>query len=457
MGTHPIFESDFDCLTESMDHVQQILLKQLSGQPTNAGSTDSGQVDWAAKAKQWAEEQKRAEERRKRETLIKEQQEQQAQQSGSLQGWKNEHPSWRKNDPIPPPPPQLSHQQQPQQQTYQVKQPQNQGFNNESFNVRFAQYQQQKRQQHQQQRLPQHHRQHHHQQQHQQQERRKSFQGKKVIEKNEIETAKQNRNLPKWMLDEIERLQAKQSAGEDLEEGDEKHLSELQQLADQDDSEGESSDDDWKTEGRKISEELTRANEQSSGEETEGDTIEPLTTEDIERVKNQVLAATMKQIFLKVTDDLTGKICQKFHAKVARENEPTSSGLGGLIGYADSDSDKEDDQNETSDNGDLTDSDNETDDSVELRARRKKFEKKQKRRLKLLRLKRGSDDELSDDSDSSQNSSDSRSRHHKSRRSRSRSKHRNNRSRSRERDRHRHRRRSRERSRRKRSTSKRRR
>ena len=35
---------------------------------------------------------------------------------------------------------------------------------------------------------------------------------------------------------------------------------ELQQLADQDDSEVESSDDDWKTEGRKISEELTRGN-----------------------------------------------------------------------------------------------------------------------------------------------------------------------------------------------------
>ena len=56
---------------------------------------------------------------------------------------------------------------------------------------------------------------------------------------------------------------------------------------------------------------------------------------------------------------------------------------------ADSDSDKEDDKDHTSDNGDITDSDNETDDSIELRARRKKFEKKQKRRLKLLRLKRG--------------------------------------------------------------------
>ena len=199
-----------------MDHVQQILLKQLSGQPTNAAPADSGQVDWAAKAKQWAEEQKRTEERRKREALIKEQH--QTAQSGSLQGWKNEHPSWHQNDPIPPPPPPpIQHQQQ----TYQVKQ--NQGFNNESFNARFAQYQQQKRQQHQQQRLPQHRQhQHHH---HQQQQRRKSFQEKKLDEKNEISAAKQNRNLPKWMLDEIERIQTKQSAGEDLEEGDEKHLS----------------------------------------------------------------------------------------------------------------------------------------------------------------------------------------------------------------------------------------
>ena len=34
--------------------------------------------------------------------------------------------------------------------------------------------------------------------------------------------------------------------------------SELQKLADQEDSEAESSDDDWKQEGRKISEEITK-------------------------------------------------------------------------------------------------------------------------------------------------------------------------------------------------------
>lgn len=84
--------------------------------------------------------------------------------------------------------------------------------------------------------------------------------------------AKNQPNLPKWMMDEIERLQAKQSSGEDFEENDEKHLNglfllkfevnqtnaELQQLADQEDTDGESSDDDWKQEGRKISEELSR-------------------------------------------------------------------------------------------------------------------------------------------------------------------------------------------------------
>jgi len=121
--------------------------------------------------------------------------------------------------------------------------------------------------------------------------------------------AKNQPNLPKWMMDEIERLQAKQSSGEDFEENDEKHLNELQQLADQEDTDGESSDDDWKQEGRKISEELSRANEQSSEEEV--DMIEPLSADDIERVKQEVLRAAMKHILMKVTDDLTGKICQK--------------------------------------------------------------------------------------------------------------------------------------------------
>jgi len=224
------------------------------------------------------------------------------------------------------------------------------------------------------------------------------------------------------MMDEIERLQAKQSSGEDFEENDEKHLNELQQLADQEDTDGESSDDDWKQEGRKISEELSRANEQSSEEEV--DMIEPLSADDIERVKQEVLRAAMKHILMKVTDDLTGKICQKSIATV--QPPPAINGLGGLIGYADSDSDEEEEddkgskKNETDNNsnGEIS-SGFESVTSGELRVRRKRFEKRQKRRLKLLELKRGSDDELSDDSDSSQNST-----HHHRRRSRSRSKHR---------------------------------
>ena len=35
------------------------------------------------------------------------------------------------------------------------------------------------------------------------------------------------RNLPKWMQDEIERIQAKQAAGEELEENDQKNLTGL--------------------------------------------------------------------------------------------------------------------------------------------------------------------------------------------------------------------------------------
>jgi len=204
--------------------------------------------------------------------------------------------------------------------------------------------------------------------------------------------AKNQPNLPKWMMDEIERLQAKQSSGEDFEENDEKHLNELQQLADQEDTDGESSDDDWKQEGRKISEELSRANEQSSEEEV--DMIEPLSADDIERVKQEVLRAAMKHILMKVTDDLTGKICQKSIATV--QPPPAINGLGGLIGYADSDSDEEEEddkeskKNETDNNsnGEIS-SGFESVTSGELRVRRKRFEKRQKRRLKLLELKRG--------------------------------------------------------------------
>ena len=192
-----------------MDHVQQILLKQL-----NAGQQQqqNEQVDWAAKAKQWAEKQKRDEE-----TRLRNEQRKKELEAQGLQGWKNEHPSWERRPsnggsiPPPPPPPtqnfasqnaHLNQSYQPNQQNFQ-----NSGFNNESFNARFAQYQQQKRQQH-------------HQRPNRMQQRRKSFPEKK-FEKVEAK----NRNLPKWMLDEIERLQNKEASGEDLEEGDEKHLS----------------------------------------------------------------------------------------------------------------------------------------------------------------------------------------------------------------------------------------
>merc|ERR1712189_105138 len=35
MGTHPIFESDFDCLTENIKKVSQNLKRKMSKKPTN--------------------------------------------------------------------------------------------------------------------------------------------------------------------------------------------------------------------------------------------------------------------------------------------------------------------------------------------------------------------------------------------------------------------------------------
>ena len=65
-----------------------------------------------------------------------------------------------------------------------------------------------------------------------------------------------SKNLPKWMRDEIERIQS-QKQDENNDEVDESNISELQKLVDED-SEAESSEDDWKVEGRKLSEDQTK-------------------------------------------------------------------------------------------------------------------------------------------------------------------------------------------------------
>lgn len=58
------------------------------------------------------------------------------------------------------------------------------------------------------------------------------------------------------MRDEIERIQS-QKQDENNDEVDESNISELQKLVDED-SEAESSEDDWKVEGRKLSEDQTK-------------------------------------------------------------------------------------------------------------------------------------------------------------------------------------------------------
>ena len=249
-----------------MDHVQQLLLRQLQGaaggrnlshdSAGSGGSTD-GAVDWAAKAKQWAEEQRKAkilEERRK--TQIEEFEKnpqsayQQTQnQSSGLQGWKDEHPSWFGDGKRP------GHSQPTHNFATQIQ--------DESFNVKFLEFQRRNKQKARQNR------------QNRQNRRQKPAVQGVFPDFNEHDTG---RNLPKWMQDEIERIQAKQAAGEELEENDQKNLTglspsysvkilhifskiiclELQQLADQEDSDGESSEDDWKKEGRKISEDLAK-------------------------------------------------------------------------------------------------------------------------------------------------------------------------------------------------------
>jgi len=70
-----------------------------------------------------------------------------------------------------------------------------------------------------------------------------------------------SKNLPKWMRDEITRIQHQKSQDENIEEEPpEANISELQKLVDQE-SDGESSEDDWKIEGRKLSEDLAKGTE----------------------------------------------------------------------------------------------------------------------------------------------------------------------------------------------------
>jgi len=53
----------------------------------------------------------------------------------------------------------------------------------------------------------------------------------------------------------------------------------------------------------------------SDSEKSEDEVVPVLSSEDYERLKNEVMAATMKSIFLRVTDELTGKICRNIFSK----------------------------------------------------------------------------------------------------------------------------------------------
>jgi hypothetical protein len=412
-----------------MDHVQQILLQQLRGAGTGSGTgsqqTELGSgtgsnfdssVDWAEKAKQWAEEQRKQkilEERRNKqiEQFIphRESSRDHESSSGNLQGWKDEHPSWFRSGGQGKPEGQWP-DDQPGDEHHRRSSFGNQqnNFNQNAFQAKFIEFQENRINM-------------------KSQKKNRNRQNSRKIKKNIVGTFPDfpsrdaaGRNLPKWMQDEIERLQAKQADGEQLEEKDEQNLSELQQLADREDSNSDSSEDDWKIEGRKISEDLAKANSKSDSEDSSVEMQEELTLEIIDRLKNEVMAATMKSIFLKVTDQLTGKICRNVFSKASSlsENEPksASSGLGGLIGYGkccayalsvliyayarqsptgefETDSGVSDDSDDASQDGDVDagddSSDNDSVSSEVIRKKRKKFEKVQKRRLKLLRLKRG--------------------------------------------------------------------
>merc|ERR1712212_714478 len=129
-----------------MDHVQQLLLRQLQGaagdrnlshDSAGSGGSTEGAVDWAAKAKQWAEEQRKAkilEERRKTQIEEFEKNPQNAPPQ-NLQGWKDEHPSWFDGKR---PSGQPQHSQPNQNFATQIQ--------DESFNVKFLEFQRRNKQ-----------------------------------------------------------------------------------------------------------------------------------------------------------------------------------------------------------------------------------------------------------------------------------------------------------------------
>jgi len=292
-----------------MDHVQQILIQQLRGEvPGGTGRETNSEtsfdlsgdaVDWAEKAKQWAEEQRKQKILEERRLKQVEQFEKLPAQShnNSLQGWKDEHPSWfgSSKEVIG---------QWPEDRRGSTGFSSKGNYNQNAFQARFTEFQAAQRTTKSQKKN-----------RNRQNHRNKFGAKQKPVGTFPDFVENDSRNLPKWMQDEIERLQAKQADGEQLEEKDQQNLSELQQLADREDSNSDSSEDDWKIEGRKISEDLAKANSKSDSEDSSVTMQEELTQEIIDQLKNEVLSATMKSIFLKITDELTGKICRNVFSK----------------------------------------------------------------------------------------------------------------------------------------------
>jgi len=95
---------------------------------------------------------------------------------------------------------------------------------------------------------------------------------------------------------------------------DEANISELQKLVDED-SDGESSEDDWKVEGRKLSEDLAKANESDPELSDVEEEKEELALEVKDEIKTRLLASTLLLIFSEVTDELIGKISRSVISK----------------------------------------------------------------------------------------------------------------------------------------------
>lgn len=268
-----------------MDHVQQILLQQLQGQTpgqvttgrnqrtsSNDSSNSDGSnsvSDLAAKARQWAEKQKQ--QIADQDKRVKQQQSTDA--SNGLQGWKNEHPSWFGLVPVP-----MQHIVPYTGEIIRAPLPQMQ-VARPSFAPPLLQQTQPRLQ------VPLHetlkqfssststpspnhsnkkHRKNRHTQNRHQQHDNSGTPGSNRRNKQlgtfpDFDEADSSKNLPKWMRDEITRIQHQKShTGEDpIDLPVESNISELQKLVDED-SDGESSEDDWKIEGRKLSEDLAK-------------------------------------------------------------------------------------------------------------------------------------------------------------------------------------------------------